>query len=404
VENDMTPGRAIAVLIMIHGWLEKRNRWMVRETAEILQKGDENGNNMVIRFRLPSGREIIGLPTQNYYGGEWDLGPTWNYLVLDDGPFLVDTGRTGTGETLLEMVESSGVSPNDLEYIVLSHGHEDHDGGLWEIVRRTGTEVKAHRIYDRLIRFYPDQAPAGARKDFPASCWRCMMPESFSRKNCLVYHEERNKLKIEQIGDGICRLGETTQSYHVPGHSPDSLAILVSGEVILVGDTVLPEITPFPTNEAFFDPLEDILKPEYTRAGSIYGLNAYIRSLKRLREISRLFPHLLVLPAHRLFYGNNWNDMDLGKRANEIIQHHIERCADILRILRQGPKTPGEIAVEHFDAPLLKGAGMVMAKNEVLCHCELLCASGDVRRSQDKRFETSGGTNFEALIESLEPY
>jgi glyoxylase-like metal-dependent hydrolase (beta-lactamase superfamily II) len=375
---------------------------MLQEMVEVLRKGEQNGNNMPIRLTLPSGVEIIGLPTENFYGGEWDLGPTWNYLLLTDQPFLVDTGKFGMGPKLLEMMESAGVSGGDVDSIVVSHGHEDHDGGLFGMVQSTGATVKAHRIYDRLIRFYPTKAPAGVNKNFPASCWHCFMPESFSDEHCLDYHQERSRLKIEQIGDGLSTMGKAIHTYHVPGHSPDALAILVGDEALIVGDTVLPEITPFPSREAFFDQLREILPPEYTRAQSIYGLRAYIRSLRKLEEIGRGYTDLLVLPGHRLFYNNHWNEIDLQLRIKELIEHHIERCADILRILKQGPKTAREIAVAHFEEHLLKGVGVMMAENEVLSHCELLCAGNDVVLAGDTAFAATGSSNFESLIQSLE--
>ena len=374
---------------------------MLQEMVEVMHEGEENGNNMAIRLTLPSGLEIIGLPTENFYGGEWDLGPTWNYLVLADQPFLVDTGKFGMGRKLLKMLESAGVSGDTVEFIVLSHGHEDHDGGLFEMVESTGAKVKAHRIYDRLIRFYPTAAPAGVNKDFPASCWHCFMPESFSNQHCVDYHQERSRLKIERIGDGCCTIGKAIHTYHVPGHSPDALAILVGGEAIIVGDTVLPQITPFPSREAFFDQVREILTSQYTNAQSIYGLRAYIRSLRKLEQIARKFPDLLVLPGHRLFHYNRWNEINLQLRIKELIEHHIDRCADIFRILKQGPKTAREIAKAHFEEALLKGVGIMMAEDEVLSHCELLCASKDVVLGEGTGFAATGNSNFESLIQSL---
>ena len=74
---------------------------MKQYIKEIINKGDDSGNGMTVRFSLPSGLEIIGLPTKNFYGGHWDLGPTWNYAVLADKPFLVDSGRFGQGKIWL---------------------------------------------------------------------------------------------------------------------------------------------------------------------------------------------------------------------------------------------------------------------------------------------------------------
>jgi hypothetical protein len=103
-----------------------------------------------------------------------------------------------------------------------------------------------------------------------------------------------------------------------------------------------------------------------------------------------------------LFYNNHWNEIDLRLRINELIEHHIERCADILRILKKGPSTAREIAAEHFEEHLLKGVGVMMAENEVLSHCELLCASNDLVSAGDKGFAATGSSHFESLIQSLE--
>jgi len=154
----------------------------------IIQQGDASGNGMIVKFKLPSGLEIFGLPTKNFYGGHWDLGPTWNYVVMADQPFLIDSGRYGQGRHLVAMMQQTGIDPKYLDYVLISHGHEDHDGGLAELVKIADLKVKAHSAYDLLIRQYPQQAPKGYKEHFPAKCWHCFMPESFYKENCLDYH------------------------------------------------------------------------------------------------------------------------------------------------------------------------------------------------------------------------
>ncbi len=92
---------------------------MLKDCVEVIQKGDSNGNGMLIRIKLPSGHEILGLPTENAYGGGWDLGPTWNYVVLDEKPFLVDTGKFGLGGRLLDMMKYAGISGKDLDFVMV---------------------------------------------------------------------------------------------------------------------------------------------------------------------------------------------------------------------------------------------------------------------------------------------
>ncbi|MGD8301759.1 MAG: MBL fold metallo-hydrolase, partial [Desulfobacterales bacterium] len=114
------------------------------EYAEVMRSGDKSGNEMVVRFRLPSGLEIFGLPTKNFYGGHWDLGPTWNYAVMTASPFLVDAGRFGQGKRLVAMMGEIGITAADLDFVLISHSHEDHDGGLAELIDATRLKVKAH--------------------------------------------------------------------------------------------------------------------------------------------------------------------------------------------------------------------------------------------------------------------
>ena len=78
-----------------------------RYVKKIINAGDDSGNERVVKFQLPTGLEIFSLPTKNYYGGHWDLGPTWNYAVMADKPFLVDAGRFGQGKNLVGMMETA---------------------------------------------------------------------------------------------------------------------------------------------------------------------------------------------------------------------------------------------------------------------------------------------------------
>jgi glyoxylase-like metal-dependent hydrolase (beta-lactamase superfamily II) len=371
----------------------------VIHSKEIINQGDDSGNGMTVRFRLASGLEIVGLPTKNFYGGHWDLGPTWNYAVLSDRPFLVDSGRFGQGKNLVGMMGDAGIKSKDLEFVLISHGHEDHDGGLAELVKSTHLRVKAHAVYERLIRKYPSRAPVDHKTEFPAKCWHCPMPESFYTQNCLGYHKVLDALEIEPICDSEYELAADIYAYHLPGHSPDCIAVLVGSEAIIVGDIVLPEITPWPTRLEMFDEISEVIKPLYQEPGRIFGLDRYIKSLKKLAQIASKNPDLLVLPAHRFYFKGRWNGLELFGRVNELLDHHIQRCGAMIEIIRTGPKTAGELARAHFEEKLLEGFGSIMAANEVVSHCELLAACGDVTLADDNRYEATGSCNFEQYIQ-----
>jgi hypothetical protein len=110
---------------------------------------------------------------------------------------------------------------------------------------------------------------------------------------------------------------------------------------------------------------------------------------------------MAVLPAHRLYYQGQWQWMELPQRVQELLQHHVQRCAAILGILSSGPKSADEIAREHFDVSLLKGFGSLMAANEIISHCELMTASRDLIEVGENRYAATGTSNFEELIRSV---
>jgi glyoxylase-like metal-dependent hydrolase (beta-lactamase superfamily II) len=375
---------------------------MFTEDIEIIHRGDQNGNQWIIQVKLPSGRSIFGLATENIYGGDWDLGPTWNYVVQSGNPFLIDTGRYGMGGRVLEMIRQVGLSPQDLKAVLLSHGHEDHDGGLMELTQKTGVPAWVHPIYRCLSRSYPEQAPGPSQKIFSASCWHCFMPESFTQVHCAEYHRNRMKIQTNPLEGPFLPFDPDVRTHHLPGHCPDALAFQIGREALIVGDTLLPEITPHPTQEAFFRWTRNILPAEYDQPEKVYGLRLYLRSLKRLRALGQEYPGMIVLPAHRLFYDHEWRMIELEKRSAEIIEHHLLRCASILSILlKDGPRTVEEIVLAHFEPNLLKGFGIRMAEGEVKSHLELLEHSGDVEWNRADKVKATGTMQFEQTIADI---
>lgn len=372
---------------------------MLQETMTVLTEGDSSGNGMLLRFHFPSGLDIYGLPTRNHYGGFWDLGPTWNYLVLAETPFLVDTGRFNQTEDILAMMEKVGFNPTDLGFILLSHGHEDHDGGVAALAERTGASVRVHPVYDRLVRITPESCPEGTRPEFPPKCWNCFMPEEFISRNCRGYHQANSVMTVKAVTQDSGELIPGVHTYFTPGHSPDCLCIMIGQEAIIVGDTILPEITPWPTTLKHFDKMAGVM--DGWDPAEMFGLQAYLRSLHKLKQLGRKNGPVAVLPAHRLYYRDTWNDLDLVKRIDELLVHHLNRAAAVAEILGGGPLTPKEIARRIFSEHQLKGPGIHMAANEMLSHLELMVVVGDAEMLGDGLFAATGKTGFEGFIRNL---
>ncbi len=74
------------------------------------------------------------------------LGLTNTFLLrVSDGYLLVDVGTKRRTKKLLRILDDYNITPNQIKYIVSTHAHYDHVGGLAEIKEITGAKVIAHR-------------------------------------------------------------------------------------------------------------------------------------------------------------------------------------------------------------------------------------------------------------------
>lgn len=63
--------------------------------------------------------------------------PRWGsvYLLNEDKKALIETGPTTSAVTVLDGIKSIGVSPEDINYITVTHIHLDHAGGVGVLAR-----------------------------------------------------------------------------------------------------------------------------------------------------------------------------------------------------------------------------------------------------------------------------
>lgn len=367
---------------------------------EIIVSGKSNGEGIVLRYQTVKGTDIFGLGIPNIYSNtDWDLGPTWCYLIVGRETSLIDTGRFGNYAVLESMLKSIGKVFSDIDRIILTHSHEDHDGNIAEILPSVQGELWAHSIYRQMISYHSHIKDRAKHPELPGSCRQCIMPEKF-RSACLQYHQRRSLLNIDFVIDhDQRRSGDSLSFIFTPGHSPDAICIVLEDEVIFTGDTLLPDITPHPTLSSAFEVNRRILPDSYRYENTVYGLINYIKSLHKLASLTP--QPMAIFPGHRLFYNGGFNlTHSLYGRAREIIQFHIDRCRDILRIIGTKPTELDAIAFQHFPASSLAGAGKLMARDEVMAHVEVMEECGDVCWVGENRdmVQCTGSNNFLNVI------
>jgi len=349
------------------------------KTPDVIFPGADNGEGMIVHHKTAKGTDIYGLATPNIYvDTEWDLGPTWCYLIMCKKTTIIDTGRFENFDVVKNMLRSIDKDLSIIKRVIITHGHEDHDGNLAEIIASTGAELWAHALYPQMISYYPHIEDGARHPELPGSCRLCPMPEKFYRQ-CLPYHQKRSLLNLDfPIEDNQTLPEDGFRFIFTPGHTADSISIIFEDEVLFTGDTLLPDITPHPTVSFAFEANRRILPEEYRQENMVYGLMNYIKSLNKIAGLSSQ-PLPVTFPAHRMYYNGRFNIIHSSvDRARGVIQFHIDRCRDIMRILKDKPATMEEITAQHFPPVLLKGAGKSMGKNEIMAHVEIMRDCGDI--------------------------
>ncbi len=134
------------------------------------------------------------------------------YLINFDGhAALVDAGGGDAQDRLLANIKACGVKPEQIEYLLITHCHYDHTGGIKALRDLIPAQIVAHEL----------EAPFLEEGDnvVTAAKWYGARIQPF--------HVDR---KISGSQQDIPFGGRIIQAIHTPGHSPGSMIYLTESE------------------------------------------------------------------------------------------------------------------------------------------------------------------------------
>ena len=363
----------------------------------VVRPGDENGNSMVLKLTTNQGLGIHAVSVARE--GFSYTGPTWAYLFENEGLTLIDTGVTGSFPRLAEGMACAGYQAKDIERVIITHGHEDHDGAVAQLVEETNAELWAHDIYAHLQPYDPRDLERQATSQLQREMRRIVEAEDAMREPAperAGYLHNRRTVEVKHRIRAGEQVGALT-FMHAPGHSPDEICVTM-GDVVFTGDHVLPEITPHPTTKTTYTAeVKSHLPAEYHEEDGLYGLGVYLRSLQKVADLG---PSISVLPAHRLYNRSRYNFLN-ATRGTELIQHHAKRLARTVKRISNRPVTLEQLTRAIFDRGKLMGGNLYAALSEMVAHLELLEDTGDLKVNDGCQLEATGSANYRQWIHEL---
>ncbi len=241
------------------------------------------------------------------------------YLAMDgEHNLLIDSGWSSeeARNTLKEALNSLGLSFEKLENVVVSHLHPDHFGLAEEIrdaapssrliMHKADAEgiLKTKNEFELFLRELHEFLGAHGT---PISELDEMQGASLKM---VSFFRPPNPNFVAKGGE-IIKVGNKWrfQIIHTPGHTIGNVCLydLEGSKTLFSGDHVLPTITP-----------NISLSPRYDSD----PLGDYLDSLASLKK----FDVGPVLPSHEHVFTN------LGKRVDEIVEHHRERLEEVYSI------------------------------------------------------------------------
>ena len=294
-----------------------------------------------------------------------------NCWLIDDDPLtLVDTGPN-SGKALDELeraLREHGRRIEDLERVVITHQHIDHEGLVEIVARRSGAEVCA---LDRLAPLLADFGAAMERDDELAE--RLMLRHGIPRDVVTALRSMSRAFRAWGAAGDVTRpladgsalefAGRTLHVHHRPGHSPtDTIFHDRERGVVIGGDHLIKHIS---SNPLISLPVGG--KSGEPGDGRPRALLTYLRSL---RETQAMEAVEVVLPGH----GEDVTDH--AKLIDERYALHERRAAKIATLIDDRPLSAYEIAQALWGNVAVTQAYLTLS--EVLGHVDLLAERGQI--------------------------
>ncbi len=153
------------------------------------------------------------------------------YILKDKGAVLIDGAWPGEAKSFSKLLSDSGIRPEEIQLIILTHGDFDHVGGAREIQELTGAKIVMHQkdseYLEKGIFHWPEGVTAWGK---------------ISRTIMMPFVKIKGKFPPAKVdillGDGNFSLQEygiPGKIVHTPGHTFGSISVVLDSGDAFVG-------------------------------------------------------------------------------------------------------------------------------------------------------------------------
>lgn len=150
------------------------------------------------------------------------------YVIQEKGAIMVDGGPPKMKVTFLKRMKDVSVDPEEIQLIVLTHGHFDHVGSAKEIQEIAGAQIAIHKKDRNDLELGFSKWPKGV------TTWGKISSAIFKPllKNKMTFPTVKADIILDDNELSLNKYGIAGKIIYTPGHTLGSVSVLLdSGEL-----------------------------------------------------------------------------------------------------------------------------------------------------------------------------
>jgi glyoxylase-like metal-dependent hydrolase (beta-lactamase superfamily II) len=162
------------------------------------------------------------------------LGIDTCYIIQDKGTVMVDSGVPKKAKDFIKALEKISIKPDEIQLIVLTHGHWDHVGSARKIKEITGAKVAIHQHEKGWAENSTMEIPPGV--NFLGRIFSVVIKIIFP-----LIHVPSTQVDLELSEEDFSleSYGIPGRVVFTPGHTSGSVSVLLDTGDVFVGDLAM---------------------------------------------------------------------------------------------------------------------------------------------------------------------
>lgn len=159
-----------------------------------------------------------------------DFGFNQCYVIKSEGTVMIDGGPPNKVEDFMKVSEGIPVQPEDIQLIIITHGHFDHIGSAKEIKEVTGAKIVMHQLDTNYLEKPFQRVPKGVGVWGGTLSMLLHIPLPF-----IHFPATQVDIVLGDEGMSLTDFGIPGRVIYTPGHTAGSVSVLLDSGDAFVG-------------------------------------------------------------------------------------------------------------------------------------------------------------------------